>query len=210
MTLEVDEQQVFMYHPNLKGIPEVTLPAGYSEVPVTPDLHSSWASVLDQVLGGIDVDRPPLVESPRWCNDRAILVMKGNLGVATCIGWDEPSLWPRTGQVFFTAVREEHRRLGLGVFVVSRLLEQFAREDLSDAILSTEVYRLPAIEMYLKVGFRPLITGQAPDERQRWEQVSSDLNKPELPRWILDDYSHITTSTPGRRCASDFFKISVF
>ena len=117
--------------------------------------------------------------------------------MAACIGWDEPSLWPRTGQVFFTAVQEEHRRLGLGTFVVSRLLEQFAREGLSDAILSTEVYRLPAIEMYSKVGFRPLITGKAPDERQRWERISSDLNKPELLRRIWDDYSHITVNYPG-------------
>lgn len=193
----MDEQQVFMYRPDLKAIREVTLPASYSEIPVTPDLHSSWARVLDQVLGGIDVDRPPLVDSPRWRNDRAILVMKGDLGVATCIGWDEPSLWPRTGQVFFTAVLEEHRQRHLGAFVVSRLLEQFAREGLSDAILSTETYRLPAIEMYLKAGFRPLITGKAPDERQRWERISSDLNKPKLLRRIWDDYSRITINSPG-------------
>ena len=98
--------------------------------------------------------------------------------------------------MFFTAVLEEHRRLGLGAFVVSRLLEQFAREGLSDAILSTEEYRLPAIELYLKVGFRPLITGRAHDERQRWERVSSDLNKPELLRWVWDDYPRITATSP--------------
>jgi mycothiol synthase len=195
MTLTIEEQQVFMYRPDLTVIRKATLPAGYLETPVTPDLHSSWAKVLDQVLGGIDINRPPLVESPRWRDDRAILVMKDSLAVAACIGWDEPSLWPRTGQVFFTAVLEEHRRLGLGAFVVSHLLEQFAREGLSDAILSTEEYRLPAIELYLKLGFRPLITGKAPDERQRWERVSSDLNKPEVLRWIWDDYSQITAAS---------------
>jgi mycothiol synthase len=192
----MDEHQVFMYRPDLEMTGEVTLPAGYSQIPITSDLHSSWAGVLDQVLGGIDVDRPPLVESPRWHNDRAILVMKGDLAVAACIGWEEPSIWPRTGQVFFTAVLKEHRRLGLGAYVVSRLLEQFAREGLSDAILSTEVYRLPAIELYSKAGFCPLITGQASDERQRWERISSDLNKPGLLRRMWDDYSQITGDSP--------------
>ena len=84
MTLAIEEQQIFMYRPDLKRIRKVTLPAGYSETPVTPDLHSGWAKVLDQVLGGIDINRPPLVESPRWRDDRAILVMKG-----------AALLWPR-------------------------------------------------------------------------------------------------------------------
>ncbi len=192
MSWTLGEQSVFLHRPGLKGIHRRALPAGYEELRATDELTPRWVELLDSVFGGFSAADPPLVRSPRWRSDRVKLVAKGGVLVAVCVGWDEPSLWPRSGQVFFTAVAEEHRCRGLGAFVVAQLLMEFDHEGLADAVVDTEVYRLPAIRLYMKLGFEPLITELAQDERWRWHRVFTAMGRPELMSSVRDDYARIT------------------
>jgi hypothetical protein len=58
----------------------------------------------------------------------------------------------------------------------------------SDAVTYTQETMLPAVQMYLKCGFRPLLTGTVPDERARWERTFHRLGRPELMSAARDDY----------------------
>jgi hypothetical protein len=72
------------------------------------------------------------------------------------------------------------------------MLVRFFQEGLHNAILSTENYRIPAICLYHKLGFIPLMTGEVDDEKTRWQQAVQRANKPEFMDKIWDDYGHIT------------------
>ena len=188
------DRQIFLLRPDLRNIPELKLPEGYVELSNCDLLLSEWVSLLDTVFpaGGYTLDRVrPLVESGIWNVDRVKLVAREEQIVALSMAWHEPALWPFSGFVYWVAVLPEHRNLGLGTFVLNRVLQHFASEGLRDAVTYTEEFRLPAIRMYLSSGFVPLITDTARDERERWQRVSDALGKPGLIRTIREDYARI-------------------
>ncbi len=188
------DRQIFLLRPDLKNIPELKLPEGYMELPNSDLLLSEWVSLLDTVFpaGGYTLGRVrPLVESGMWNVDRVKLVAREEQIVALSMAWHESALWPFSGFVYWVAVLPEHRNLGLGTFVLNRVLQYFAGEGLRDAVTYTEEFRLPAIRMYLSSGFVPLITGTAQDERKRWQRASDALGKPGLMRTIREDYARI-------------------
>ncbi len=190
------DKQIFLLRPDLKNVPELKLPEGYVELPNCDLLLSKWVSFLDTVFptGGYKLDRVrPLMESAMWNVDRVKLVAREEQIVALSMAWHEPALWPFSGFVYWVAVLPEHRSLGLGTFVLNRVLQHFANEGLRDAVTYTEESRLPAIRMYLSSGFAPLITGTAQDERERWQRVSNALGEPELMRTIREDYTRIAS-----------------
>lgn len=188
------DRQIFLLRPDLKNIPRFRLPEGYMELPNSDLLLNEWVSLLHTVFpaGGYTLDRVrPLVESGMWDVGRVKLVAREEQIVALSMAWHEPALWPSSGFVYWVAVLPEHRNLGLGTFVLNRVLQHFASEGLRDAVTYTEEFRLPAIRMYLSSGFVPLITDTARDERKRWQRVSDALGKPGLIRTIREDYARI-------------------
>lgn len=192
MPWKLQNQQIFVHRPTLADIPEPTLPVGYVEQLNSDETLNSWVGLLDAVFGGYTVDQVrPQLDSDRWRPDRVKLVAKDDELVALSMAWLEPALWPQSGFVFWIAVAEAHRHRGLGAFVLSRALQHMAREGLSDAVTYTQEFRVPAIQMYLKHGFQPLLTGTVPDERERWERISHDLGKPELMDTVRNDYARV-------------------
>ncbi len=193
-----EHARIYLFRPNLDDIHIPTLENGYREVESGDEMVPKWAWLMHQVFG-TSIEHPPLVKSSRFSHDRVILVMNDDITVGLCIGWYEPTLWPNSGQIFFTAVHPEHRRRKIGTFVVTKMLERFFQEGLHNAILSTEHYRIPAICLYYKLGFIPLVTGEVDDEKERWQHAVKKSSKPELMNKIWDDYDYITKkgrSTP--------------
>jgi len=194
MPWKLYDKQIFLLRPSLKNIPELKLPEGYVEVPNSDSLLSEWVSLLDTIFpaGGYTIDRVrPQVESSKWNVDRVKLVAREKQLVALSLAWHEPALWPHSGFVFWVAVLPEHQNRGLGTFVLTRALQHFAGECLRDAVVTTEEFRLPAIKMYLKIGFVPLITGTARNERKRWQRAFDALGEPELMSKMREDYARI-------------------
>lgn len=64
---------------------------------------------------------------------------------------------------------------GLGTSVVSAATERLAAENYGRVYLSTDDWRLPAISIYLKLGWKPLLF--APDMESRWLTVFGELRK---------------------------------
>jgi GNAT superfamily N-acetyltransferase len=183
--------RIYFFRPHLKDIRIPKLENGYLEGESGEEMVPTWALLMNQVFGS-SVDDPPLVKDDRFSHDRVVIVLKDDIAVGLCIGWYEPTLWPNSGQIFFTVVHEEHRRRKIGEFVVAKMLERFFQEGFHNAILSTENYRIPAMCLYHKLGFIPLMTGEVDDEEERWQQAVTRANKPEFMDTIWDDYGHIT------------------
>ncbi len=201
MPWKLQDQQIFVHRPTLTGIPELSLPSGYSEQPNSDARTEAWVGLLNSVFGGFTVDSVrPQINSNRWNSDRVKLVAKDDELVAISMSWHEPELWPHSGFVFWLAVSERHRGRGLGSFVLTRALKHMAQDGLSDAVTYTLESMLPAVQLYLKLGFRPLLTGTVPEERERWLRTFHRLGRPDLISTVRDDYDRIAKD---KRCNSD-------
>ena len=69
----------------------------------------------------------------------------------------------------WVATEEDRRREGLGRALVIGVLALAQQAGCRDALLHTESDRLPAIALYLQLGFEPVVTTEA--ERELWAQV---------------------------------------
>lgn len=197
MSWKLTPQQLFMYHPDLANIADPVLPTGYEEVPNTAERLPSWVSLLNTVFGRYSVAEltcgpDALLNRPAWSDERVKLVACDDTPVALGMAWHEPTLWPNSGFVFWVAVSPEHHRRGLGLFVLARVLNHSRRDGLRDAVLYTEEFRHPAVRLYLRAGFVPMVTATTPNELERWRRTLHELGEPQLVDSIRTDYDHVT------------------
>ena len=90
---------------------------------------------------------------------------------STFASWQEPG---RIGVLDYVACHPEHRGRGLGRAVCLGVLGFFARRGYESVTLLTDDVRLPAIALYLSLGFAPDMTRE--DMPGRWEQVRRQLD----------------------------------
>ncbi|NQW17290.1 MAG: GNAT family N-acetyltransferase [Chloroflexi bacterium] len=80
-----------------------------------------------------------------------------------------PPRWSDGGSLGWLVTDPEHTGKGLGTLVVSAVDNRLKAEGFGKAYLSTDDFRLPAISIYLKQGWKPRlhIEGMAP----RWRDI---------------------------------------
>lgn len=95
--------------------------------------------------------------------------------VGTCMAAHDPT-WevPFCGEVGWTAVHPDHQSRGIGKAVVGVVVARFLDVGYSRIHLYTEVWRLEAMKLYLRMGFVPYLF---PTESvEQWEKICTQLN----------------------------------
>lgn len=80
---------------------------------------------------------------------------------------------PGTGTVHFVAVKPECRGLRLGYCISEMVLDYAESHNIPVMYLTTDEFRVPAIRIYLKLGFRPVMWDT--DMRERWLPILREL-----------------------------------
>ena len=83
------------------------------------------------------------------------------------------------GWIHMVGSLPEIRGKKLGQAMLARGLEKLASDGVSRVWLTTDAWRLPAIRIYLKAGFKPMIGGSAEDIKwmeENWNQVFEKLH----------------------------------
>ena len=84
-----------------------------------------------------------------------------------------PNEFKGMGRLDFVISHPDARRLGLGRAVCSAVVKYLFAQGYPNVILWTDNWRIPAIAMYLSMGFEPnLHRGDMPE---RWDKVMDDL-----------------------------------
>jgi len=97
-----------------------------------------------------------------------------NEPIATAIAWR----WdkdPETGYVHMVGADPRYKGNGLGYQVSLATLHQMAAENRQSVILHTDDFRLPAIAIYLRLGFEPEITHES--HEARWEDIYTRISE---------------------------------
>jgi N-acetylmuramic acid 6-phosphate etherase len=171
------DEQVLMIKEDLSGLPVVDLPPGYWIRTFEPGDEPLWENLIAEAFG-LGYDKLTFEQRLRleagYRPRRVLFMFKEDEPVATASAWFRPQYGPETGYLHMVAVREHERGQGLGYQISLAALHEMASEGRTSAVLKTELYRLPAIRTYLKLGFEPWIIEDS--HRDRWQRIFSQLN----------------------------------
>lgn len=169
------KSQLFMRLPFLGGgqAPR-ELPEGYSLQVAGPPEHPGIGEVLTEAFEEPwDAERVAKVLSPEEGVD-AIYIVRGPAGpAAVASSRFLPEHYPGAGYLHYVGVRSSERGKGLGEAVVAGVLAHFAGAGVDQAVLETDDFRIPAIRVYLHLGFVPEY--RQPSDQLRWSNLLPSL-----------------------------------
>jgi mycothiol synthase len=170
----------------LGAIPPARVPPGYAVRLLRPDDHADRATFLALMratqLGTWSDERLARV-CPTILPDGWFGIIHPDSGalVATAMAQDSADpLHPSGGEVGWVAADPAHRGRGLGRAVVALALARLAAVRYRRIYLKTDDHRLPAIRVYLDLGFEPL--AYTDDMPQRWAAIRAQLAADLRPR----------------------------
>lgn len=175
---DLQPDDLVMRRPHLDALPEPRLPEGYALRRFRPGDEVPWQAIYVAAFPD-DPERArskaaQLMASPIWRPERAVFACRRNQPVAVALAWEPRWDAPGAGWVHWVATHPDHRRKGLARATVTVTLNWMRDNGYHSALLLTQVYRLPAIRLYLDLGFRPH-TDIAPEMPHRWAGVEADL-----------------------------------
>ena len=179
MSIAAKNVRVRMTCGNLKDVPEFAIPAGFSLRWYKPGDESAWFGIQKQAdrynpitpewfEGEFGFDREPLRQ--RQC------YVLNDQGEATGTGtawFDDDFEGARVGRIHWIAVVPEYQRRGLGKAIMTQLCQRLNEFGHTRSYLITSTGRIPAIKLYLRFGFQPLI--RSVEDEAAWQEVEERL-----------------------------------
>ena len=179
--------QLVMRRPHLREVPAAVPPEGYELRHFRPGDEEGWNALMDLAFerrpGQSDFAREMAADDP-YRPERVKLVLDGTGRiVATASCWLLPRFGDEAAMLHWVARHPDHGGRSLGSLVSLDVLHHAAAEGLRRAFLLTDDFRVPALRIYLRMGFEPVITHEShPD---RWRRILEDLDWPERFEPIL-------------------------
>lgn len=166
----------------LNAPPRVDVPDGYTIRPFRAGDEAAQVAVMN--AAGFDTfDEPMLGEwLRRVLPDGVFLAVHDASGeaAATAMAVHRPlDVHPFGGELGWVARRPEHRGRGLGLAVCATAVSRFLRAGYKRIYLLTDDWRLPAVRVYLKLGFVPFL--HESEALERWRPVCEQLDCPFEP-----------------------------
>jgi len=172
-----------MIRRDMKGIPYVPVPSGFSVRAMTPDDAGLWTDIWRDAEPYFEIDESlfakdfgdDVKEVGRRC---FLLETATGEAVGTVSAWyDRNYRGMDYGRIHWLAVRRAYRGLGLGkalmTFAMNRLAQWHER-----AMLSTQSKRINAVKLYLDFDFVPNL--DLPGAPDAWREVAVKLRHPAL------------------------------
>ncbi|MFF2019790.1 GNAT family N-acetyltransferase [Paenibacillus sp. NPDC058177] len=103
-------------------------------------------------------------------SDRLLFLCKGDQPVATATAWETAS---HSWYLHMVGVLPEYSGRGLGFAASLAALHKMREEGGGTAYLETDDFRLPAIQIYRKLGFTPVHMDES--HPGRWERILQQL-----------------------------------
>lgn len=112
-----------------------------------------------------------LNEYGKYENDKVFFIDKDGESVATVTVICDYE--KREGYLHMVACKEKFRGMGLGTLMNKLAVNTLIDAGMSEAYLTTDDFRIPAIKSYLRVGFLPVLSSA--DFKRRWANIFKSL-----------------------------------
>jgi len=160
----------------MEDLPKYELPAQYSWRYFEPGDERLWAEIeisagefdsMDAALTGFRRYYP----TDELLDQRMIFLTEGGAPFATATAWysDDGPLSPQ-GRLHWVGIDASHQRRGLSYPLVSLAMQRIKALGHTSAYLTTQTSSWPAIKVYHRFGFVPMLSGQK--EKDGWRLVS--------------------------------------
>ena len=158
----------------LENPPEAEVPAGYTLRTYRPD-DAEALIALERKAGFDNWNRELLDEMLACALPRGIFVVEHEGGlVATAMATHNPTdRHPFGGELGWVAGDPAHSGRGLGRAVCAAVIRRYSQAGYERVYLKTDDHRLPAISIYLRLGYEPYM--YAPGMEERWQAVRQNL-----------------------------------
>lgn len=159
--------------PDLKMIEHFDI-RSFKEYPRLED----WVRIVNGSVGEWDLERARYIFlgdkyfSPELC----LMLFDDGIPVATASGRIRVLRGERIGELHMVAVKPAYRRKGLGSTISLAALHAIRSVHGGRILLKTDPWRIPAIKMYWKMGFRPLLNRwRFRHQKQLWDSIRRDV-----------------------------------
>lgn len=166
---------LLMVRPNLDGLPPLALPEGYRLATAAEFDKPAplWAAVINESFDDQSWTEEYVHESfaskEQHDPEGVFFIMRGAEAVSTAFAWLDDPGERQDGRVHWVGTSPEHRGKGLGTAVVVAVLHYFKQHGFEKAHLETHPPLLPAIRVYLSLGFEPV--PRKHEEETAWAEV---------------------------------------
>jgi len=161
--------KLIMKKEGLSDLPGFHCPSGYSLRQFQPDDERNWEDLIrhsftrDVKFAEKIGDHVPLYA------ERLLFICRGNQPVATATAWERSNGDNSGWYLHMVGVLPEYSGKGLGYAVSLAVLQKMKESGGESVFLETDDFRLPAIRIYLKLGFQPVYMDESHPER--WERI---------------------------------------
>lgn len=165
--------QLIMRNPDITKIPELILPEGFSIHTHKEGMEKIWEDIIEDAFG-MHFDFEFLINAGDYSPEKVLYLKKDEKIIATTTAV-ENSKYPGEGWFRMVGVRKDAQGMGAGKKISLAALNSLKARGYKSAVLSTDDFRIPAIKLYLSVGFEPVYEDST--HKARWQKIFEQLKK---------------------------------
>ena len=170
-----------MIRDNLDNIPDYSLLAGYSIRWYEPGYEKYWQAV--QLLADVYTRVTPDLFEKEFGTDTQLLSerqcflcdSKENI-IGTASAWLDDQGKKSPGRIHWVAIIPQEQGRGLAKPLLTKVCNRLKELGHSRTHLTTQSVRIPAINLYAKFGFAPVIDSDR--DREIWEKLQKHIKYP--------------------------------
>jgi GNAT superfamily N-acetyltransferase len=172
---------VRMVRENLDNIPEYNLPAGYSIRWYQPGYEKHWQSIqsLTDVFNKVtpDLFQEQFGTDIQLLSERQCFLCDGKENfIGTASAWLDNLDGKSLGRIHWLAIVPQKQGRGLAKPLLTVVCKRLKDLGHSGTYLTTQSVRIPAINLYTKFGFAPVIDSER--DREIWEKLRQHIKYP--------------------------------
>ena len=135
-------------------------------------MEAEWEDIIKSAFGS-NFTFDFLIKAGDYKPEHVLYLSYNGKPIATTTAVEHQN-YPGEGWYRMVGVRTDARGMGAGRLIGLAALHALRDRGYKSALLSTDDHRIPAINLYLSLGFEPMYTHES--HKERWEKVLEAIN----------------------------------
>lgn len=167
---------LYMLLSDLSTIPSIKLPPGYHSAALSPGHEIDYIGVMRRSLvaeADMEWFCRTFSNDAQYNPDNLLLIYEDTTPIAAAAAWQTLLGSKKTGLVHMVGVDRKYQGRGLGRVITLLVLRRLKERGFHSVMAATEDFRIPALSLYLSLGFKPVCRNRL--DALRWKKVLSRI-----------------------------------